>query len=290
LVNGIRAADSDALFSAEPAHTQIGGIDSYQTLVDINSIYTVTSPQSDVQRAYQTGTRPFIWQEGKYENEYFSSLLTWQSQALITHLGGGLIGQVFGSCPLWHFGWSGGTGWCNSSSYPFNTWQNALSAPGSVSQSNIGKLMRSRAWPRLVPDYSNVVVTSAKGSEVNYHATARETNGETVMVWCPNTDVVTVDMTKIGGTQAKAWWWNPDDNFASSSGTYATTGTRNFTPPGARKVLVLDNAASNLSAPGTTEYYKVRRVDVDRKIKDFKEKNATQDEVKDLINAYMETP
>ena len=131
-----------------------------------------------------------------------------QSQALLTHLGGGVLGQVFGSCPLWHFAWSGGSWWCNSSSSPFNTWQNALNAPGSVSQSNIGKLMRSRRWWGLVPDYADTVVTSAKGSEVNYHATAREANGETVMVWRPNTNQVTLDITKIGGTQAKAWWWN----------------------------------------------------------------------------------
>jgi hypothetical protein len=34
----------------------------------------------------------------------------------------------------------------------------------------------------------------------------------------------------------------------------------------------------------------VNRLDMDRKIRDFKAGNATEQEVKDLINAYMETP
>jgi hypothetical protein len=62
-------------------------------------------------------------------------------------------------------------------------------------------------------------------------------------------------MTKVAGTTAKAWWWNPDDNSSVLDGTYSTTGTRNFTPASVRKVLVLDDASKNLPAPGTTNYY-----------------------------------
>jgi hypothetical protein len=118
----------------------------------------------------------------------------------------------------------------------------------------IGKLIKSRAWWRLVPDYANTVVISSKSSGLNYHATSRETNGETVMVWCPTTEQVTVDMTKVAGSNAKAWWWNPDDNSSTLIGALATTGTRNFTLSSARKVLVLDDASKNLAAPGTTVY------------------------------------
>jgi hypothetical protein len=193
-----------------------------------------------------------MFQEGYYENERGTAIVDQQAQALITYFGGGLIGHIFGSCPLWSFGTQ--TGFCNSSSAPFNNWMNNMNSPGSISQGAIGKLMRSRKWWTFEPDYANTVVTSSKGSEMSYHATARETNGETVMVWCPNMNVVTVDMTKIGGTQAKAWWWNPDDNTSVLIGNYNTTGTRNFTPVSARKVLVLDNAASGLAAPGTTVY------------------------------------
>lgn len=252
MVNAIRAVDQDSIFSVEPEMNTLGGVDSYMNLVDINGIYTYGSPKSMAQRAYGQ-TRPFMFQEGYYENEHGTTIVDQLSQAFITYLGGGVVGHVFGSCPLWSFG--AATGYCDSHSSPFNSWTNNMNSPGSISQGAIGKLMRSRKWWTLVPDYSNLVVLSTKGNELAYHATARETDGETIMVWCPNTNVVTVDMTKIAGTQAKAWWWNPNDNTSVLIGTYNTTGTRNFTPGSARKLLVLDSAASGLEAPGTTVYF-----------------------------------
>jgi hypothetical protein len=250
LYSGIKAGDSDALFSAEPDSEQISGIDSYTALVDINGIYTYGSPASRAKTAYGNA-RPFMFQEGFYENEHSSTVVNWDSQTLITILGGGLIGAVYGCCPLWSFG--AGTDWCDSGSAPYNTWKDALGAPGSVSQGNIGKLLRSRKWWSFIPDYTNVVVTSNKGTEMNYHATARENTGETVMVWCPDTAQVTVNMTKVSGTNAKAWWYNLSDASASLIGVYATTGMRNFTPR-VRQVLVLDNADLGFAAPGAIAY------------------------------------
>ena len=281
--NGIKANDTNQLHAASSAPER-SGMDDYNALIDINTVYTYGYPDTRVQTEYQrSGAKPVYFYEGYYENEHSSTIGTWQSQSMIPHLGGALVGQMFGNCPTWNFGAPSASGFCDVA----RTWTISLSLAGSVSQSNIGKLMRSRAWARLVPDYSNMVVTSSKGTAMNYHATARETNGETVMVWCPNTNQVTVDMTKISGSQAKCWWWNPDDNTSVLIGTYNTSGTRNFNPSSARKVLVLDNAASNLSAPGTTEYYKVRRVDVDKKIKEFKTGRATEQEVVDLILHYF---
>jgi hypothetical protein len=192
-------------------------------------------------------------QEGTYENEHNSTIVHQQGLALITVLGGGLAGQTFGSCPLWSF--ANQPGWCNSRTSPFNTWQSNMNSAGSISLGNIGKLMRSRKWWTLVPDYSNAVVTSPKGTgETGYHATARETTGKTVMVWAPDTSQISVDMTKVGGSSAHAWWYNPDNNTSVDIGTFTTTGVRNFTPSSARKVLVIDDASLNYAAPGTTVY------------------------------------
>lgn len=250
--SGVRAGFPGALFSVEPYSGQIGGIDSYTSGTDINGVYTYGSPQSMVKRAYDASSKPFMFQEGYYENEHRTGVADQNSQLLITFLGGGLGGAIFGSCPLWSFG--AGTSWCDSSSSPFNNWINNLDSPGSVSSGNIGNLMRSRRWWGMVPDYSNTVVTSFKGSELSYKATARETTGKTVIVWNPTKVSVTVDMTKISGTQANVWWYNPDDNSSVFVGTYPTTRTRNFTPGSARKVLVLDDESLNLAAPGTTIY------------------------------------
>jgi Protein of unknown function (DUF4038)/Putative collagen-binding domain of a collagenase len=249
---GIRRVVTNALFSAEPSPNQIAGIDAFQGLLDVNSVYAYGNAVLLARRAYQN-PRPFMLQEGTYENEHNSTIVHQQALALITVLGGGLAGQTFGSCPLWSF--ANQPGWCNGRTAPFNTWQSNMNSPGSVSLGNIGKLMRSRKWWTLVPDYSNAVVTSPKGTgETGYHATARETTGKTVMVWAPDTSQISVDMTKVGGSSAHAWWYNPDNNTAVDIGTFTTAGVRNFTPSSARKVLVIDDAGLNYAAPGTTVY------------------------------------
>jgi uncharacterized repeat protein (TIGR01451 family) len=251
MVAGVKTGFPGALFSVEPTSGQVGGIDSYPSGTDINGVYSYGSPQSMVKRAYDGSSKPFMFQEGYYENEHGTAVVTQDSQSLITFLGGGLGGAVFGSCPLWSFG---ADLRCDSSRSPFNAWQNNMASPGSVSAGNIGKLMRSRRWWGMVPDYSNTVVTSSKGTELSYKATARESTGKTVMVWNPSKASITLDMTKISGAQANVWWYNPVDNSSAFVGTYLTTGTRNFTPGSGRKVLVLDDGSLNLAAPGTTIY------------------------------------
>ena len=62
---------------------------------------------------------------------------------------------------------------------------------------------------------------------------------------------VTVDMSKVSGSYANVWSWNPADNSSSLIGTYATTGTMSFSPSAAT-VLVLDDASKGLGAPGVT--------------------------------------
>jgi Protein of unknown function (DUF4038)/Putative collagen-binding domain of a collagenase len=252
MVSGVLSQCPWALFGAEPNQGQIAGIDSYASTVDINCVYEYNDVVGRVQAAYNDGA-PFMLQESSYENEHGSSVILQKSIALITLLGGGLVGQCFGTCPLWNFGGEQPPR-CDSSSASFHTWQDNMASPGSYAIGNIGKLMRSRKWWTLLPDYANAVVPSFKGSgDTAYHATARETTGETVMVWCPSTSTVTVDMTKIAGSQTRAWSWNPTDNSSSDLGTFATSGSHNFSPT-AQRVLVLDSVDAGLAAPGTTVY------------------------------------
>ena len=252
IANGIKSVDTNNLHTASSGRDR-SGMDDYNPIIHLNSIYSAGSDTDfKTETEYQRwDAKPMWFAEGYYENEYSTTVLDWQSQALIAYLGGSLVGVFFGNCPIWGFGSSVGTFFCDNMSIP---WTTSLNSPGSVSMGNIGKLIKSRSWWRLVPDYANTVVTSSKSSGVNYHATARETNGETVMVWCPTTAQIIVDMTKVAGSNARAWWWNPDDNSSSLIGTFETTGTRNFTPSSSRKVLVLDDASKNLAAPGTTVY------------------------------------
>ena len=75
---------AEALFSVEPIRGTVGGIDSYQDLVDINLIYA-GDPAALTRMAYCSAC-PFMYQEGIYENEHGSTLVDIEAQALITYL------------------------------------------------------------------------------------------------------------------------------------------------------------------------------------------------------------
>jgi hypothetical protein len=61
----------------------------------------------------------------------------------------------------------------------------------------------------------------------------------------------TVAMTRISGSTANAWWYNPQTGGATLIGSYATSGSQAFTPPDANDwVLVLDDASQNYGMPG----------------------------------------
>jgi hypothetical protein len=155
------------------------------------------------------------------------------------------MGHMFGNCPIWHFGSSG---WCG-----LTNWKSQLDSPGSLSMMYVQKLFDSRAWHRLVPDFQHTVMTSGYGfwGNTNYATAALTANGNTMIAYLPSPRQVTVDMSRISGTQAKAWWYNPSDAATTEIGTYATSGSRRFTPPsGGDWVLVIDDASLNLPAPG----------------------------------------
>jgi hypothetical protein len=203
---------------------------------------TCSSIDTTTATAYQIGM-PFYMIEGLYEYEtgsidgLYGTNFYMQHQAMVSFLGGALVGHIYGNGNIWNLvpgTWDGPTG---------------IDSPGSVSLGNISRLMRSREWWMLVPDYANAVVTSNKGLSTSYTATARTSDGATVMVWNPTGASVAVRMAQISGTTANGWSWDPSTNKATFLGTYATTGTRTFTPT-AGTVLVLDDTSRNFGAPG----------------------------------------
>ncbi len=237
---GILSADTGGHLHTAHSAPERSALDDYSSLIDLNTTYSYTNPQTEIQNDYQrVGTLPFMYVEGHYEGSGSDTPTVLQGQIYNAYLGGALLGHVFGNDPLWYFG----TGW-----------EGELGSAGNVNMQRCAQLMRSRAWWKLTPDYSNAIVTSSKGSGTNYKATAQTTGGQTTMVWNPTTATVTVQLSLLGGASSHAWWWNPDTNATTDLGTITNTGSQVFTPPAARRMLVLDNAADNLAAPGSTVY------------------------------------
>ena len=224
-----------------------------ESWLNINNIYScsLTLYQNSKVAYDRLPVMPFFQIESAYENdEHNSTAQQLRSQAYYPVLSGG-AGYVFGNCPIWHFGSS--AGWCG-----LTNWKTQLNNPGSVSMMYVQKLFTSRAWHLLVPDFNHTVLNAGYGSwgSTDYAAAARTGNGNTVIAYLPSSRTVTIDLTKLSGTQAACWWYNPANGSATSIGTYPTSGAHSFTPPSSGDwVLVIDDAARNLPAPGSSAAY-----------------------------------
>jgi hypothetical protein len=65
--------------------------------------------------------------------------------------------------------------------------------------------------------------------QVNFITCTRETTGKTIIAYIPGARMSpTVNMTRISGSTANAWWYDPRTGATTAIETYNTTGTRTF--------------------------------------------------------------
>jgi len=244
---GIREFDKRHLFTAhgnsEPSTPEQFGSGGW---LDINSSYSCETVHERLFRDYNhQPVLPTFLIESCYEGEHNSSEVQIRRQAYWAVLCGG-FGHVFGNNPLWHFE--------GPSLYPFEgTWQQAMDLPGSQSMMHWGKLFRSRHWFDLLPDQKHEVVTAGVGEFLgnDYLAAGRTLDGSTVIAYLPTKRTIKVDMSKVSGAQAVAWWFDPSSGRVTEAGAFPTTGILEFTPPAEGDwVLVLDDASQKLPPPG----------------------------------------
>jgi hypothetical protein len=238
---GIASADTNHLISAQAARPTPASF--YSAFVTYNCSYGSLYPYIQSLANYQqTPVLASFAREPYYEYalEFGSTITSLNSRqyawwAVLS----GDMGQFFGNAYQWYF---------------TNGWQSEMFSPASTTIPYLGKMMSTRLWYNFVPDASHTVVVAGYGTSgtIDYITAARESSGATVVAYIPQDGMTpTVAMTNISGTTANAWWYNPRTGVATAIGTYATTGTRAFTPPDTNDwALVLDNAALNYPPPG----------------------------------------
>lgn len=245
-VAGIKEFDTVHLMTAHNARGQ-AAVDPWpnETWLDLNNIYTSGADAAEALQQYnRVPFKPFFLIEAGYENEG-SDGSGLRSQAYTTVLSGGYQGHLFGNCPIWAFA-AGVSAFCSPSD-----WKGQLNSEGSRTLALVGRLFASRAFHKLVPDQDHTVVTAGFASPVTI--TARANDGSSVFAYMPTGHSVTVNMTKVSGASANAWWFDPRTGAATSAGSaLPTTGSRVFAAPSSGDwVLVLDDASLNLDAPGS---------------------------------------
>ena len=245
---GIRENDHRHLITAH-CHPENSAVDRYGAAgwLDVNSTYTYQIIHERLLADYnRSPVWPFFLIETSYEGEHNASEVQIRRQAYWSVLCGG-FGHVFGNNPIWHF--SGPT------LFPVDkTWQQSMDLPGSVGMMYFGKLFRSRPWYDLIPDQKHEVVTGGLGEfrGLDYLAAGRTADGNTVIAYMPTKRTITVDMSKVSGSQAQGWWFDPRTGHSTEAGVFPTSGRQDLTPPADGDwVLVLDDASLKHPPPGS---------------------------------------
>ena len=239
VAQGIKETDDRHLLTAH-CHPENSAIDQYRNegWLDLNDTYTYGMVHQKLVNDFgRQPTMPYVLIETYYEGEHNASEVQIRRQAYWAILCGA-TGQFMGNRPMWLFD---------------PGWEAALNSVGALDMQRLYALFSSRPWNELVPDLKHEVVVDGLGefNGMDYLAAARTADGGTVMAYLPTSRSVTVEMGKVSGSEAMAWWFNPRTGESSKAGKFPTTGRKQFSPPAEGDwVLVLDDAARNLPASG----------------------------------------
>jgi hypothetical protein len=241
IIAGIKEFDNIHLFTAH-CHPTNSSRDQWEGdyWLDLNAVYTYNDRVYVYEKCLDNYRRlpakPTFLFETAYEGEHdytppqIRAEMYW---GWLCSIGG----QQMGNNPIWKFA---------------KGWQAAMDGQGSMDAARLKKLVDSRKWFNLVPDYNHEVVTNGYGSGESYVSAARTMDGETVIIYIPQDGTsIDVDLTNISGRKTKAWWFNPRDGESSLIGKFLTRNTETFQKPDSHDwVLVIDKASANLTIPG----------------------------------------
>jgi hypothetical protein len=134
------------------------------------------------------------------------------------------------------------------------SWKEALKLPASGQVQYIRRLIESRPMLERTPDQS-LIAGDVSERAVERIEAMRGADGSYAFVYLPNGKAkVTINIGKLSGKKLVAWWYDPRTGNAKKSGSFAKTGTREFTTPsgsiGNDWVLVLDDTEKKYPKPG----------------------------------------
>jgi hypothetical protein len=239
VAQGIKEFDDRHLLTAH-CHPENSAVDQYRSedWLNLNDTYTYGIVHAMLLTDFNREPAiPFVLIESTYEGEHNASAVQIRRQAYWALLCGA-TGEFMGNRPIWLFD---------------PGWETAVDSTGARDMTRLYSLFNSRPWFELVPDQKHEVVVDGLGEfrGLDYLAAARTGDGGTVMAYLPNARRFSVDMSKVSGKMAAAWWFNPRTGQSNLEGKFPTSGKKQFTPPSEGDwVLVLDDVARNLPAPG----------------------------------------
>jgi hypothetical protein len=130
-------------------------------------------------------------------------------------------------------------------------WTEALALPGASQVQHARRLFESRPYASRVPDQE--LIRSNRGG-TDHIAACRDEDGSYAVIYIPAEQRVTIDLSRLSGSQIRAWWYNPRTGAPREIGLFEKT-EQQFQPPwdpeGRDWVLVLDDVARGSTSPGS---------------------------------------
>ena len=175
----------------------------------------------------------------------------------------GAFGHTYGNHSVWQMYDKGR----NPINGPVAPWHAVLDHPGAAQMRHVRRLLESRPFLTRIPDPGLVVTRHVAGTDPNRPTinpghglkrivATRDSGGAYAMIYVPASRPFEVEMSRITGGKATAWWYDPRTGESKRIGEFDTKGKREFTPPNVGEmqdwVLVLDDATKNFAAPGAT--------------------------------------
>jgi hypothetical protein len=106
------------------------------------------------------------------------------------------------------------------------TWRGWYDSPGAKQMKVMGDLFRSITWWHLVPDRA-IFSDWSSGS-----VAARSSDGEWILAYLTGNGAVSVKLSGITASdRASAWWVDPQTGARTKIGVFATSRTKEFSPP-----------------------------------------------------------
>jgi Concanavalin A-like lectin/glucanases superfamily/Putative collagen-binding domain of a collagenase/Bacterial TSP3 repeat len=103
-----------------------------------------------------------------------------------------------------------------------------------------------------VPDIAHTVLTAGLSTGDDRATAALTDDGATLIVYAPSRRTLRVNLDRLSGSNATAWWFNPRDGSVDAGTPLTSSGLWDFTPPTNDDwVLVIDDAVATLPPPGT---------------------------------------
>jgi hypothetical protein len=227
------------LASTDASHIQTIELDYYvsasmedgplRSLLGLDAVYTYRPTYAEELAEYKrTDFRPTFLVEANYEFEHNGgtdggTTQNLRRQEYWTALSG-TTGQLYGSAYSWRLQ---------------GDWASNLDTIGILQLSYVKQLFEPRKWFDLVPDRDHQVLIHGYGKfskddpipDDTYATAALTTDGSLAMAYLPDIRKVTFDMSKLSG-QTTARWFDPTNAVFTDIGTFANSGTQDFTPPG----------------------------------------------------------